>query len=581
MRSRSFRLVVLVTAACLTLIVGASGSNATNMDTVPQPSGTSRFVFEEIVGEYSGFSHITGSTMKNGPVTDTTCSSPDEASCASLSALMLNLIVPPCAPNAALTDMCIKSVEFANAEGNLEPAKLDHEVETAKVPANTKAKTPAGGGISVWQSASGNHLGGTNTYGVSVNIRYNIDRNPQTFEPGIGYVFSFNASIIPVTFKSGDYRPAAWEKDSSDPKGFIYMKNTVPGCEWTETGKCAVRSEFAGDQKIALTMQMDSRLTGWLFGRMKDVSVDFKTLSPTTNLIRVESSAIDVPTGYADLSPADVAKDANAKKVFDGMCGPVAPRCIINRPQGDRLNWDLLGWAPSYINGIGYADIFAPYLKTFPVRNSQWNLQGLTQSGFLQGQWNNCFGDTKKFQGIVTTNAMVYDPSPPSYVDDSLTYKVAGAHVGYDQSTVFKGTYDLAIRSEAIRCLYNFTSAPIKVTVSVTSSDGTSQNVATEAVQEKDGWLTLRARNFTFSAPTIRLKLSQDAPILPATKPTQTTASAPAAPAAPASTSTVPIAVSPTVAKKSMITISCVKGKTIKKVTGVAPKCPAGFKIKA
>ena len=326
---------------------------------------------------------------------------------------------------------------------------------------------------------------------------------------------------------------------------------------------------------------MDSRLTGWLFGRMKDVSVDFKTLSPTTNLIRVESSAIDVPTGYADLSPADVAKDANAKKVFDGMCGPVAPRCIINRPQGDRLNWDLLGWAPSYINGIGYADIFAPYLKTFPVRNSQWNLQGLTQSGFLQGQWNNCFGDTKKFQGIVTTNAMVYDPSPPSYVDDSLTYKVAGAHVGYDQSTVFKGTYDLAIRSEAIRCLYNFTSAPIKVTVSVTSSDGTSQNVATEAVQEKDGWLTLRARNFTFSAPTIRLKLSQDAPILPATKPTQTTASAPAAPAAPASTSTVPIAVSPTVAKKSMITISCVKGKTIKKVTGVAPKCPAGFKIKA
>jgi hypothetical protein len=551
------------------------------MDTVPQPSGTSRFVFEEIVGEYSGFSHITGSTMKNGPVTDTTCSSPDEASCASLSALMLNLIVPPCAPNAALTDMCIKSVEFANAEGNLEPAKLDHEVETAKVPANTKAKTPAGGGISVWQSASGNHLGGTNTYGVSVNIRYNIDRNPQTFEPGIGYVFSFNASIIPVTFKSGDYRPAAWEKDSSDPKGFIYMKNTVPGCEWTETGKCAVRSEFAGDQKIALTMQMDSRLTGWLFGRMKDVSVDFKTLSPTTNLIRVESSAIDVPTGYADLSPADVAKDANAKKVFDGMCGPVAPRCIINRPQGDRLNWDLLGWAPSYINGIGYADIFAPYLKTFPVRNSQWNLQGLTQSGFLQGQWNNCFGDTKKFQGIVTTNAMVYDPSPPSYVDDSLTYKVAGAHVGYDQSTVFKGTYDLAIRSEAIRCLYNFTSAPIKVTVSVTSSDGTSQNVATEAVQEKDGWLTLRARNFTFSAPTIRLKLSQDAPILPATKPTQTTASAPAAPAAPASTSTVPIAVSPTVAKKSMITISCVKGKTIKKVTGVAPKCPAGFKIKA
>ena len=579
MRSRSIRLVVLVTVACLTMIVGASGSNATNMGTVPQPAGASRFVFEELGGEYSGFSHITGSTMKNGPVTDTTCASPDDASCASLSSLMFNLIVPPCASNAAPTDMCIKGVEFANADGTLEQAKFDHEVDSAKIPANSKAKTPAGGGISVWQSPSGNHLGGTNTYGVSVNIRYNIDRNPQTFEPGIGYVFSFNASIVPVTFKSGDYRPASWEKEPSDPKGFIYMKNTVPGCEWTETGKCAVKSEFAGDQKIALTMQMDSRLTGWLFGRMKDVSVDFKTLSPTTNLIRVESSAIDVPTGYADLAPADVAKDANAKKVFDGMCGGGGPQCIVNRPQGDRLNWDLLGWAPSYIKGIGYADIFAPYLKTFPVRNSQWNLQGLTQSGFSQGQWNNCFGDTKKFQGIVTTNAMVYDPSPPSYVDDSLTYKVAGAHVGYDQSTVFKGTYDLAIRSEAIRCLYNFTSAPIKVTVSVTSGDGTSQNVATEAVQEKDGWLTLRARNFTFSAPTIRLKLSQEAAVAPTKAPQTTTPSTPV-PTAVTPATGMQVAVTPSPAKKT-ITITCTKGKTIKRVSGAAPKCPVGFKKSA
>jgi hypothetical protein len=27
-------------------------------------------------------------------------------------------------------------------------------------------------------------------------------------------------------------------------------------------------------------------------------------------------------------------------------------------------------------------------------------------------------------------------------------------------------------------------------------------------------------------------------------------------------------------------TISCVKGKLVKKVTGVGPKCPAGYKLK-
>lgn len=34
----------------------------------------------------------------------------------------------------------------------------------------------------------------------------------------------------------------------------------------------------------------------------------------------------------------------------------------------------------------------------------------------------------------------------------------------------------------------------------------------------------------------------------------------------------------PTAAPAKKTTITCVKGKTVKKVTGVAPKCPSGFK---
>jgi len=574
---RASRRAVVVVMTALALFGSVSIASASNGDTVAQPSGTKRFIFEETSGGYSNFSHITGSTYKNGPVTDFSCNSPDDPTCAGLPNLMLNLIVPPCTASSLPTDMCVKGLEIANAAGVLEPAVFDHEVDTQKIAASAKAKTPAGGGTSIWKSASGNHLGGTNSYGVSINIRYNIDFNPKTFQPGIGYVFYFNAAVVPFTYKEGAYKPVSWFKDTVDPRGFIYMQNTAPGCEWTEVGKCAVRSDFQLDQKIALTLQMDSRLTGWLFGRMKDVSIGFNALTPTTNLIRVESTAIDVPTGYADITSEQIAKDSDLQKVFSN-CGGVGAPCIINRPQGDRMNWGFDGTDPlmaiASIKGKGYADIVAPYLKTFPVRNSQWNLQGLTQSGFTQGQWRNCFGDTTKFQGIVTTNAMVYDPSPPSYVDDALTYKVAGAHVGYDQETVFKGTYDLAIRSEAVRCLYNFTSAPIKVTVSVTSSDGTSQNVATEAVQEKDGWLTLRARNFTFSAPTIRLKLSQEAAVAPVVKPAQPSAPTTAPATAPVAATSA--AVKPAMAKKS--TITCAKGKTIKKVSGITPKCPVGYK---
>lgn len=35
--------------------------------------------------------------------------------------------------------------------------------------------------------------------------------------------------------------------------------------------------------------------------------------------------------------------------------------------------------------------------------------------------------------------------------------------------------------------------------------DGSTQDIATEAVNEKNGWMTLSAKNFTFSAPTTKV----------------------------------------------------------------------------
>jgi hypothetical protein len=90
------------------------------------------------------------------------------------------------------------------------------------------------------------------------------------------------------------------------------------------------------------------------------------------------------------------------------------------------------------------------------------------------------------------------------------------------------------------------------VTISY-GQEGT-QNVATEVVSQDKAkeWIYISAKNFTFSAPTIKVKFTQE------------TAAAPAA---------VPAPIRKT-------TITCVKGKTTKKVSGVAPKCPKGFKKK-
>jgi hypothetical protein len=80
--------------------------------------------------------------------------------------------------------------------------------------------------------------------------------------------------------------------------------------------------------------------------------------------------------------------------------------------------------------------------------------------------------------------------------------------------------------------------------------------VATTVIGERNGWLYLQAKNFEFSAPIIKAKLTQEAEVAPT----------PVATATP----------KPVVAKK--VTITCVKGKTSKKVAGVKPRCPSGFK---
>jgi hypothetical protein len=87
---------------------------------------------------------------------------------------------------------------------------------------------------------------------------------------------------------------------------------------------------------------------------------------------------------------------------------------------------------------------------------------------------------------------------------------------------------------------------------------------------ESNGWLKMSAKGFSYSSPTIKVKLTQDAPA-PTPSPSASVTPTPAATATPAP------AASP-VAKKS--TITCIKGKMTKTVTAVKPTCPTGYKKK-
>ena len=153
---------------------------------------------------------------------------------------------------------------------------------------------------------------------------------------------------------------------------------------------------------------------------------------------------------------------------------------------------------------------------------------------------DDCFADKTRLTGLVTTNAPFYESGPPKMLKGALNYVVAGPHHLADGTTLFRGVYDLAIRSDAARCIYGFTDAPLRAEVTVSSADGTNQEISTESMTERDGWIRLGAYNFTFSEPTIKVKFTQ------ASKKPK---------------------------KKSVL---CVKGKTTKKFSGST--CPKGFR---
>jgi hypothetical protein len=184
-----------------------------------------------------------------------------------------------------------------------------------------------------------------------------------------------------------------------------------------------------------------------------------------------------------------------------------------------------------------------------------WSIRSLSETEMNGADL--CFAKSNQINGLLMTNATVYSAGPPQYSEGSLDYQVAAPHL-MSNGEVFKGQYNLVIRSDVARCIYKFTSAPIQASVSIVNSSGVSE-LATMVMGERAGWLYLNANNFEFSSPTLRVKLSQEKAVEVIPSPTPT----PAASAKPA---------------PKKVTISCKKGKVTKKVTAIKPICPSGFK---
>jgi hypothetical protein len=381
-------------------------------------------------------------------------------------------------------------------------------------------------------------------------------------------VENFSTGIFAVSKVNGNYsmaRPADNAGTRPDHKlggrqstaGGFNMDQTSSrrsACVQTSKTACLLPWPMPLDVSFGFTVKLHEKITGWLHGRIADAQAVITKSDDGDQLLTIAGKPTQVPGIFAwfkkDAYPAALANfysKQDARQVNSSGLGWPKPGDEASMGP-DGLPWSIMKENFGYDEG-GFAETLAWIAA---VGDKAQYAQTVWSAKSIRSQYEQCMKGTDTLSGIVSTNSTMYIGNPPTFDKDSqsLDYKVVSPHY-LPNGEEFKGSYDLVIKSEVARCIYGFSSAPVSAKISILSADGTTQ-VATTTFNEKDGWMYLVARGFTFSSPTVRVELSQE--IVKVAAPTT---SAP---------------------KKS--TITCIKGKSSKKVTAVKPACPSGWKKK-
>jgi hypothetical protein len=397
----------------------------------------------------------------------------------------------------------------------LEKASLIRVTDGITFPADSRYNYPGSSNISLWK---------TPTSSLSFAVMPRLQLYFQNGKFGEGDLFT---DVIPYKEKTGDYSQIRinTSPDATPNNRYLFAPHSTY-CVFEQDGICGIAQDFESNTRIKMKLRVSKIVGGWFQGRLNDPVLDVSNFSTDNNLLTVEASPVTVPRMALVVKPAEFTDQEKIWAVnFGGG--------IYTGPQAGNPK-----------DSFAFLDFYRTRVKDTTVgSNTFWNF-----STTSWGDGSQCLQDKNKILGIVTTNALAYDGQSPSFVDGALNYRVAGLHLMPDGKTPVLGSYNLVMRSEVARCLYGFTNAPIQATVSIIG--GENANVATTVLGERNGWLSMAAGGFTFSTKTIQVKLSQEKAVV--TPPKQT-------------------------AIKT--TIKCVKGKTIKKVTAVKPKCPSGYKL--
>lgn len=284
----------------------------------------------------------------------------------------------------------------------------------------------------------------------------------------------------------------------------------------SQTADCAERRALPKDTTYYITVRLSQGVSGWMHGRMADPTISYTDFSQVPGAVTLSMSGkpVSVPSVVLDMPYEDLPSNLQDSYRFNGGWprtgggywdpaggggseDPSDPLMRIRRslpsPFGRDAISELEAWLP-VVNDTAIAD------------PTQWTVRSL---GYDIGPQYGCVSPKNRITGIVTTNSTLYRAGTPEFdsASQTLNYTVAAPHY-MSSGEVFRGMYSLIIRSDLARCIYGFSSAPIKATVEVVDS-GSEKISAVTNVFESGGWIKLSATGFTHSTPTIKTKFTQ------------------------------------------------------------------------
>ena len=380
---------------------------------------------------------------------------------------------------------------------------------------------PAGDTSSNWELSGASHLGGSE-YLLSVFVS-NFPR---------GYVsdaYDFSISLSAVQWKT-------------PPPFGLYDKTE------NSTTQFNLPKDFEFQVKVRLGL-IENKIINWYNGRISNPIIDL-----SNGVLTISGSPTYFP--IAGTNYVKCSEILGEKRLF---IINTYGESSLNGPMCNDLSGSTYGLSPQEPWGFKAFDLWESEIKEYG-KNSAWSITASSNLGVC---------GSSEIAGVVSSNALLYTVTPPTFdsISRTLSYRIASTHLDAS-GEINKGRFNLVLNKKVAECLWginpgNFAEAKVQVTY----SDG-KPIVGTSTINVKENWVYIDIENFSFSSPTFKIKAFEE--IKTTKEPSVVLTPSPSP-----KPSVKPLA---TTIKK--LTISCAKGKMVKQVVAVKPKCPTGYKKK-